>query len=138
MRKIKNKLWKTYRLMKHSLGIHNVSRTIYHAYILCERNVRVSFFDSAFTFSKVGVDTHITRRSSKTLVFPIRYVFIRIQIYVLFGQSKIDYMNNLFPLSRTSSYQEILWLDITINQVSTVDVLYPMELKINKLFQLLF
>lgn len=76
----------------------------------------------------MSIDTHVTRCACKAFVFPIRYVLVSIQVYVFFGQPKIDDMNNFIPLSRTSSNKEILGLDITINQMSTVYVFYPMKL----------
>lgn len=74
------------------------------------------------------VDAHITRCARQTLVFPVRYVFVRLQVYVLFGQSEIDDVDNLFPFGCASSYQEVFRLDITVDQMPTMNVLYPMKL----------
>lgn len=74
------------------------------------------------------VDAHVTRRARQAFVFPVWYVFVRLQVYVLFGQSKINDVNNLLAFGCASSYQEVFRLDITVDQVSTMNVLYPMKL----------
>lgn len=80
------------------------------------------------TFSEVRVDAHVTRRAGQAFVFPIRYVFVRLQVYVLFGQSEIYDVNNLFPFGRGSAYQEVFRFDIAVDQMPTMNVFYPMEL----------
>lgn len=75
------------------------------------------------------VDAHVTRRARQAFVFPIRYVLVRLQVYVLLGQPEVDDVNDLLPLGCVPSYQEVLRLDVTVDQVPTVNVLYPMELR---------
>lgn len=75
------------------------------------------------------VDAHVTRRASQAFVFPIRYVLVRLQVYVLFGQSEIDDVDDLLPFGCASSDQEVLRLDIAVDQMPAVNVLYPMELR---------
>lgn len=74
------------------------------------------------------VDAHVTRCARQAFVFPIRYVFVRFQVYVLFGQSEIDDVDDLFPFGRGSSYQEVFRLDIAVDQMPTMNVFYPVEL----------
>lgn len=75
------------------------------------------------------VDAHVTRRARQAFVFSIRYMLVRLHVYVLFGQSEVDDVNDLLPFVCASSYQEVLRLDVAVDQVSTVNVLYPMELR---------
>lgn len=89
----------------------------------------------------MSVDAHVSRRSRETLVFPIGYVFVRLQVYVFFGQSEVNDMNNLLSLRRGPTDQKVLRLDVPVYQMSTVHVLYPVELlamKLNAEFSLLF
>lgn len=76
----------------------------------------------------MSINTHVTRCASKTLVFPIWYMLVSIQIYIFFGESKIDDMNYFLFISGTTSNEEIFWFDITINQMSKMYIFYPMEL----------
>lgn len=81
------------------------------------------------TFPKVCVDAHVARRPRQAFVFPIGYVFVRLQVYVLFGQSEVNDVNDLLPFCCAPSDQEVLRLDVPVDQVPTVNVLYPMELR---------
>lgn len=74
------------------------------------------------------VDAHVTRRARQAFVFPIRYVFVRLQVYVLFGQSEIDDVDYLLSFGCAPPYQEVLRLDVAVDQMPTMNVLYPMEL----------
>lgn len=81
------------------------------------------------TFSKMSVDAHVSRGAGETLVFPVRYVFVRLQVYVFFGQSEVNDMNNLVSLRRGPTDQKVLRLNVPVYQMSTVHVFYPVKLE---------
>lgn len=72
------------------------------------------------------IDTHITSCPCKALMFPIWYMFICLQVYILFGQPEIYNVDDFFSSSRTSSYEKVFRFDIAIYQMTAVYIFYPM------------
>ena len=75
------------------------------------------------------VDAHIPSGASETLVFPVRYVFVGFRVDVLFGQPKVDDVDDVWLFGGLSSNQEVLWLHVPIDEVFGVNILHPRQLK---------
>lgn len=59
--------------------------------MMAKRNEQSSWFIQAEpTFAEMRVDAHITRSASQTLMLSVRYVLIRLRVYVLLGQAEVD------------------------------------------------
>ena len=46
------------------------------------------------TSSQVSVDAHVSRRSTQTLAFAVRYVLLRLGVTILLGHSKVHDVDN--------------------------------------------
>lgn len=77
----------------------------------------------------MSVDTHISRRSTQTLSLSVRDVLLRLGISILLRHSEIHYMHDVRRLGSGSTYQEVVRLDISVNQVLVVYSLYSCELE---------
>lgn len=62
------------------------------------------------TFTKMRVYAHVTCSASQTLMLSVRYVLIRLRVYVLFRQPEINYVDDVCFLRVRSTQQKVLWL----------------------------
>lgn len=53
---------------------------------------------TARTSTKMCVDTHVTRRPTKTLPFPVWDVLLRLWVPVLLSHPKVDDMDDYGPI----------------------------------------
>lgn len=85
------------------------------------------------------VDGHVTGRSAQALsltVGNVLFTFIsadpsaysRLGIAVLFGHTKVDDMDGVSALGAWATDEEIVWLDISVDQVLFVNSLHPRQL----------
>lgn len=65
----------------------------------------------------MSVDGHVSGSPGQALVFPVGDVFFGFRVYVLLGQSKVYYVNNVFLLVALPSNEEILGLHIPVYQI---------------------
>jgi len=72
------------------------------------------------------VDAHVTRSACQTLVFPIRYVLVRLWVDVLLRKAKVDDVDDVLFFVRLPPNEKVLWLDVAVDQVLLVDILHPM------------
>lgn len=77
----------------------------------------------------MSIDTHIPRRSTQTLSLSVRNVLLRLGIPILLRHSKIYDMHDVRRFSSGSTYQEVVRLDISVNQVLVVYSLDSCKLK---------
>ena len=70
----------------------------------------------------MGVDTGVTGRSSEVLVFSVGNMFA-VPLYVPLCKSEINDVYFMFVLSVAD--QEVVRLDVSMQEISGVDVLYP-------------
>lgn len=75
----------------------------------------------------MSVYAGISRCSSQVLVFPIGYVLVCSGIAILFGQTKVDDVDQVPFLAQT--HQEVVWLHISVDKVLGVDVLNSTDLE---------
>jgi hypothetical protein len=97
--------------------------------------------------SEMGIDTHVSGSPRKALFFSVGYMLFCFWVSVLFGHSKI---NNVDVRGRTwmlravgcqdtwggfsrgwfwdSSYEKVVWLDVSVDEISFVDGLYAGDL----------
>ena len=78
--------------------------------------------------SKMGVDTHVTRRTGKRLALPVRDVLLRLGVTVLLGHTEVHDVNNISTLRAWSANEEVIRLDIAINEVLLMNGLNPRQL----------
>lgn len=84
------------------------------------------------TFPQVCVDAHISSSSSQTLVFSVWDVFLGLWVDVFFRQAKVYDVNGVLSFGAGSSYQEVLWLHVSVDQASGVDKLHTSYLRREK------
>lgn len=66
------------------------------------------------------VDGCVSRSTSQILVFSIRDVQMRLGISILLGQTKVDDIDLIAPLSNT--HEEVVRLDVSVDEVTGVNV----------------
>lgn len=77
------------------------------------------------------VDGGVACRSGQVLVLPVRDVLVRACIAVLFGQPKVDDVHQVALLAQP--HKEVIWLDISVDEVLGVDVLDATNLDLNEI-----
>jgi hypothetical protein len=70
--------------------------------------------------TKMGVDGGVSGSSCQVLVLSVRNVLTGPVVSVLFGQSKVD--QEEFVAVTPNTHQEVVWLDVTMNEILIVDV----------------
>ena len=78
------------------------------------------------------VDAHVARGAGQTLALAVRYVLLCLGVTVLFGHSKIDHEDGVGVLGPRTADQEIVWLDVTVDEVAIMDTLHQRNLVIHK------
>lgn len=73
------------------------------------------------TDTQVGVDGGVTSGASQVLVLSVRNVEVCLGVAVLLGQTEIDNVDLVTPLS--NAHEEVVRLDVTVNEALGVDVL---------------
>ena len=73
------------------------------------------------------VNACVSSGSSQVLVLPVGNVLVRSGIPVLLGQTKVYYIDQVSFLSQT--HQEIVGLDISMDEVLGMNILYPTNLR---------
>lgn len=71
----------------------------------------------------MSIDTHISSSARQTLVLPVLDVLARLGVNVLFGQTKVNDVDNVLVLCMVPPHQEVLWLYISVYQVLIVHIL---------------
>ena len=84
------------------------------------------------TFSKVGVNAHVSSSSSETLVLPVRNVLVSVGIDVFLRQSEVNNVDDLPLLRGLPSDEKVLGLHVSVDQMLRVDVLHPRNLTISE------
>ena len=77
----------------------------------------------------MSVDTHVPRGPTQTLPFPVRYVLLRLGISILLGHTEVDDVYYVGRLGAWAANEEVVWLDVSVDEVLLVDGLYPGKLK---------
>lgn len=71
--------------------------------------------------SEMGVDGHVTRSSGKGLSFAIWDVLLGLWVAVLLSHAEVNGVDDISRLGAWSADQEVVWLDISVNEVFLVD-----------------
>jgi len=74
------------------------------------------------------MNAHVTRRSRQTFVLTERDVLLRRRVDVLFGETKVDDVDDMLLPVGVPSNQEVLGLDVPVDEVLGVDIFYPRDL----------
>ena len=82
---------------------------------------RLEIIATRLLASKMGVDGHVTRSSGKRLSLAIWNVLLSLWVAVLLGHAEVNGVNNISRLGAWSADQEVVWLDISVNEVLLVD-----------------
>ena len=72
---------------------------------------------------------HVASGPRQALVLTVRYVFLGVRVDVLLCQPEVDDVDYVLVLHAQPPDQEILWFYVAVDQLSTVDYLYPLKLK---------
>jgi hypothetical protein len=96
---------------KHRSSQHRVCAAIPSAKAVCH----------VLTDTQVRVDGGVTSSSSEVLVLSVGNVQVCLRVSVLLGQSKVNNVDLVASLS--NAHQEIVWLDVSVDEVSRVNVL---------------
>ena len=75
--------------------------------------------------SKMGIDTHVTRRARERLALPVRNVLLRLGVTVLLGHTKIYDVNYISALGAWSTNEKVVRLDVAVDEVLLMDSLNP-------------
>lgn len=75
----------------------------------------------------MGVDRSVSSGTSQVLVLPVRNVKMSLGVSILFGETEIDDIDLVSSLANT--HQEVVWLDVSMNEISRVDVLDSRDLR---------
>ena len=89
---------------------------------------------AVLTNAEMCVDAGISSGARQVLVLAVRYVLVRLWITVLLRQTEV---NNVYEVTLLAEpHQEVVWLNITVDEVLRVYVLYATYLQ--QLLLLLF
>lgn len=78
------------------------------------------------------VDGHISGSASQTLVFPVWNVFFGLGVDVLFGQAKVDDVDDVLLFVPLPSDEKVFRFYISIDEVLRVHVLHSRNLERQK------
>ena len=79
-------------------------------------------------YAQVSVDASVTGRASQVLVLPVGDMEVRLGVAVLLGETEVDDVDLVAALANT--HQEVVGFDITVDEVTGVDVLNTGNLRI--------
>lgn len=71
------------------------------------------------------VDGHVPSCSSQALVLPVWDVFFGLGVDVLFGQAKVDDVDNMLLFVPLTSDEKVFRFNVSVDEVFGVDVLHP-------------
>lgn len=74
-------------------------------------------YKTQLTSTEMHIDTHVSSSPTQTLALAIRDVLLRSRIPVLLGHAEIDRMDQVGRFGPWSTDEEIVWLDVSVNQV---------------------
>ena len=77
----------------------------------------------------MGVDGSVTSRARQVLVLTVRDVEVSLGVTVLLGQTEVDDVDLVAALANT--HQEVVGLDVTMDEVTRVDVFHAGNLRQN-------
>lgn len=75
--------------------------------------------------TEMGVDRRVTSSTSEVLVLTVGDVEMCLGVTVLLCETEIDDVDLVAALS--DAHQEVVWLDVTVDEVARVDVLYARD-----------
>lgn len=78
------------------------------------------------TDTDVSIDAGITGRSRQVLILAVRDVQLGSRIAIPFGETKVNYVHQISPLSQT--HQEVVRFDVPVDEVARVDEFDPTDL----------
>lgn len=76
----------------------------------------------------MSVDTHVSSGSGQRLPLAVRNVLLGLWVAVLFGHAKINNVNDIGCFTPRPSDKEVVWFDISVDQVLFMDSLDTGEL----------
>lgn len=76
----------------------------------------------------MGVDGHVTSRTRERFALSIWNVLLGLRVAVLLRHTKVNDMNHVRRLRAWSANEEVVWLDVTVDEVLLVDGLYSRKL----------
>jgi hypothetical protein len=82
---------------------------------------RLEIISSRLLDTQVGVDRSVSSSTRQVLVLSVRDVQVGLGVSVLLGQSKVDHVDLVASLA--NAHEEVVRLDISVDEVSGVDVL---------------
>lgn len=75
----------------------------------------------------MSVDTRVTGGTCKVLTISIRNVLARLGVSESFCKTEVDYINIVLLFANAN--QEVIWLDVSVKEVPTMDKLDSLKLK---------
>jgi len=75
----------------------------------------------------MGVDTGISCCAGQVLVLAVRYMLMSLRVAVFLCKAKVNYIHKVTLLAKT--HEEVVGLDITMDEILRVDVLYTTYLQ---------
>lgn len=82
---------------------------------------RLQIISSRLLDTQMGVDGRVPSGTSQVLVLSVRDMEVRLGVSVLLGQTEIDDVDLVASLSNT--HEEVVWFDVSVDEVSRVNVL---------------
>lgn len=81
---------------------------------------RLEIISSRLLNTQMSIDRGVPGGTSQVLVLPVRDVQVSLGVSVLFGQTEINHIDLIasFP----NAHEEIVWLDVSVDKVSRVNV----------------
>lgn len=76
------------------------------------------------------VDTHVSRSSRERLSLPVGDVLLRLGVAVLLRHTEINDVNDISSLGPRPSYQKVVGLNVSVDEILLMDGLYSRELSI--------
>ena len=75
------------------------------------------------------IDTHVTSSPGQRLTLPVGYMLLCLRVPVLFCHTKIDNVDHICGLRVWSTDEEVIWLNVSVDQILLVYCLYPRKLR---------
>lgn len=82
---------------------------------------RLEIIPSTLLDTQVGVDRGVSGSTGQVLVLSVGDVQVGLGVPVLLGQTEVDDVDLVSSLANT--HQEVVWLDVSVDEVSRVNVL---------------
>ena len=77
----------------------------------------------------MSVYAHVASSSCQTFVLPIGDVFVCVRINVLLGKTKVYNVDDVAPFVRLTTDEEVLWFDVSVDELLGVDILHSRYLQ---------